>query len=209
MKTIRKLVATASAVALVIVASPAMAAAPYTVTAGSQTAGTVPIYGTTDAIYFYTDFIGFSCDSGSFTGTANLGTNPTGLGVATIDDTEWNDCLGPLSMPLAFDQIGSWDLNAVGDTVGGVTGTTITDIAMRVASVTAGQCEYTVTGQVGGSFNENTQQLTIDDLSPDNNLVISDVLGCFGQVLAGDAAYLAMTYDITNNSDGELAIASS
>ncbi|MBC7595781.1 MAG: hypothetical protein H7288_17900 [Kineosporiaceae bacterium] len=209
MKIAMKLLAAAGAAALVIVASPAMAAAPYTVTAGSQTTGTVAFDGATDAIQFHTDFVDMGCDSGSATGDANLGTNATGLAVANIDDTAWNGCLGPLSIPMNVDQIGIWDLNVKGDNVGGVIAGTITGVNARIASATAGQCEFTVTGQVGGSFNENTQQLAVDDASPDNNLVVSEVVGCFGQVLAGDAAFFAATYDMTNSSDGGLAIASS
>ena len=211
MKIAMKLLAAAGAAALVIVASPAMAAAPYTVTAGSQTTGTAAFDGATtaDGIVFYTDFVEMGCASGSATGNVTLGTNSTGNGVANIADTGWNDCVGPLGIPMTVDQIGTWDLNVQGDNVSGVIGGTITKVNARVASVTPGQCEFTATGQVGGSFNENTQQLTVDDLSADTALVVSDVVGCFGQVLEGDAAYFAATYDITNSSDGGLAIASS
>ena len=210
MKIAMKLLAAAGAAALVIVASPAMAAAPYTVTAGSQTAGTVTFNGTTtaDGIKFYTDFVTMGCASGSATGTVTLGTNSTGNGVANIADTGWNDCVGPLGIAMTVDQIGTWDLNVQGNNVSGVIAGTI-NVNARIASVTPGQCEYTATGQAGGSFDENTQQLTVDDTSPDNALVVSNVVGCFGQVLEGDAAYFAATYDITNSSDGGLAIASS
>ena len=229
MKIAMKLLAAAGAAALVIVASPAMAHAPYTVTAGSQTTGTVAFDGTTtaDGIKFYTDFVTMGCESGSATGNVNLGTvdgdgdgTPDGNGVANITDTGWNNCIGPLGIAMTVDQIGTWDLNVQGNNVGGVIAGTITNVNARVASVTPGQCEFTVTGQVGGSFDDEyfdpnidppkkQQLLTVDDTSPDNNLVVSDVTGCFGQVVTGDQAYFAATYDITNSSDGDLAIASS
>ena len=209
MKIAMKLLAAAGAAALVIVASPAMAAAPYTVTAGSQTTGTAAIDGATSQIIFHTDFVEMGCDSGSATGDANLGTNATGLKVANIDDTGWNGCVGPLGIPMTVDQVGIWDLNVQGDNVGGVITGTISNVNARIASATPGQCEFTVTGQVGGSFNENTQQLAVDATSPLNDLLVSEVVGCFGQVLDGDAAYYAATYDMTNSSDGGLAIASS
>ena len=209
MKIAMKLLAAAGAAALVIVASPAMAAAPYTVSAGSQTTGTAAIDGATDDIIFYTEFVEMGCDSGSATDDANLGTNSTGLGVANIDDTAWNGCLGPLNIPMTVDQVGIWNLNVQGDNVGGVIAGTISNVEARIASATPGQCEFTVTGQVGGSFNENTQQLTVDDTSPDTDLVVRDVRGCFGLVLADDPAFFAATYDMTNSPDGGLAIASS
>lgn len=209
MKTAMKLLAAAGASALVIVASPAMAAAPYDVSAGTETTGTAAIEGTTDDIIFYTDFVNMTCDSGTADGVANLGTNSTGNGVANISDTTWSSCLGPLDIPMTVDQIGTWNVNAVGDTVSGVTAGTISSITARVESVTPGQCEFTVTGTAGGSFNNTTQQLIVDDQSSANDLVISDVTGCFGQVLEGDPAYFGAAYDITNDSDGDLVIQSS
>ena len=174
-------------------------------------AGAAAFDGTTTAngIGFYTDYVEWSCASGSLVGDVNLGTNSTGNGVANIDDTGWNNCIFFLGMEMTVDQIGTWDLNVQGDNVSGVIAGTITNVNARIASVTPGQCEFTVTGQAGGSFNETTQQLTVDDTSPDNDLVVSDVTGCFGQVLAGDPLHFAATYDITNSSDGGLVIASS
>ena len=209
MRTLRKLAIATAAAALAIVASPAWAAAPYTVTAGTQTSGSVGYDGAADGIGIYTDYMEWSCDSGSVTGDLALGTSSTGAGVASIADSQWNDCLGPLDMPLPIDQIGSWNINVLGDSVGGVTDATITNINMRVAHPSPGTCAFTITGTAGGFFDENTQQFTIDDLSPNNDLVISDVTGCFNLVYANDAVYFAMTYDLSNDSDGDIAIASS
>ena len=163
----------------------------------------------TSQIAVYTDFIEWSCDSGAITGDVALGTNSTGAGVASIADSQWNDCLGPLQLPLPIDQIGRWNINVLRDTVDGVTDATITNITMRVAHPSPGTCEFTITGTAGGTFDENTQQLTIDDQSPAANLVISDVAGCFGLVLDDDAVYFAMTYDLSSDSSGEIVIASS
>lgn len=200
MKRITK--AAALAATGIIALAPAAMAATYTVAVGgSTTVGTNAYTASTGGINFDTNYgVPMTCSSGTAQGNIQRGatfTPPTPTTVATITNTTWSGCIAPtlFNTQLNVTQVGTWNLRADSAPVGGVVSGTITNVSAQVRSVINDRCEFDVNGTVDGSFDSNNQTLSIDDGTFD--LVISNVVGCFGEVLNGDEADFGATYAIS------------
>ena len=206
MKALRRILAIASAAALVTIAGPAWAAGPYTITAGTTSGGdvafTAATTGVSPQIHFNTPNVEMACASGTAAGLLHTGSNPTGVNIAGIDSTTWTDCLGPLNLPMTVTQTGApvpWRLNVTGTPTSGVTVGTIDQVSAHVeATGDPDTCQFDVTGSVDGNFNESGQALTITTPTAGAALRTTNVVGCFGLVDEGGPATFEGVYAISN-----------
>ncbi|HEX4723802.1 MAG TPA: hypothetical protein VH333_14900 [Pseudonocardiaceae bacterium] len=194
----------AAAAALIIGIGSASADDPtWSVSAGAASGGsTVAFTGTTSGaspqISFsdVTSGLDLNCDSGTAGGSATVGTGLSGAGIATISgpSTTWTNCVGPLGIELDPTGVGNWSLNAA-SYAGGVTSGTISNITATVHNPD-GNCDFTVTGTVNGTYDNASQALTV---TPDPTLSISGVTGCFGLINEGDQASFSASYHVVAN----------
>ena len=197
MKRITK--AAALAAAGIVALAPAAMAATYTVAVGgSTTSGSAPFTATTGAINFDTDYgVPMTCSSGTAAGNILRGTTftpPAATTVATITGTTWSGCIAPtlFNTQLNVTQLGTWNLKATSAPVNGVVTGRIDNVNAQVRSVINDRCEFDVAGSVAGSFNTNTQTLSITFSS--YPLYVTNVVGCFGEVQDGDLLDLDADY---------------
>ncbi|WP_375001742.1 hypothetical protein [Aeromicrobium sp. CTD01-1L150] len=196
MKFPRKSLAAAGAAALVMVAGAAYAGPPWTVSVGGDSTGSPASYtaetiGASPQIEFTVPGLNLGCDSGTAEGVIIPG--PTSGKAGEIADTEFIDCIGPLDIDLEVTQNATWDIEITGDNVGGVTPGAITNVDASVSNPD-GLCSFDVTGEVGGAFDENTQQLSVSG----GGLTVSNVDQCFGLILNGDPATFDGTYQLAD-----------
>ncbi|WP_019145139.1 hypothetical protein [Aeromicrobium massiliense] len=199
MKRITK--AAALAATSIIALAPAAMAATYTVAVGGNTTvGTNAYTASTGGITFDTNYgVPMTCSSGTAAGNIQRGatfTPPTASTVATITGTTWSGCIAPtlFNTQLNVTQVGTWNLKADSAPVGGVVSGEITNVSAQVRSVVNDLCEFDVTGTVDGSFDTNNQTLSIDG---GYGLTISNVVGCFGEVLDDDTATFGADYAVS------------
>lgn len=214
MKLMRLGVATAALSSLAF-AAPAMAAPPYDVLVGGSSADAdYPFTGTASPIDFTAHGVidvDMSCDQSVATGDVHGGPGQSGADIATIENTTWTDCVGPLGLEMTVVHGGSWLLN-VTDTA--VTGPPATDASVdgNISAVNAyvyatndeGGCAFTVTGVADGHFDEVNQDLVVaeDGLGAGDTLTISVAGGgstCSGLISDGDPASFAGTFDVATS----------
>lgn len=211
--------AVAGATALIAVAGPAWATGTYSISAGSTTSGDVPYTasttGATPQIDFHTAFVNMSCDAGTAAGFLHLGSNVPGDNIASIDSTTWTNCLS-FGLPMTVTQLSPntpatpWILNATGVPTSGVTAGTVTDVKAHVAHTPVNPndpslCSFDVSGSVDGNFNANNQSLNITSPTAGATLVISNIVGCFGQLVDQEEAFFEASYAISND-EGPVSI---
>lgn len=206
MSHIARLTAAAGAATVLSLTGVAWAAGPYTVTAGSQTSGTVSVNGTSvGTLTFEAPNSTASCESGSASGTINLGASGDGAGIGEIAASSWNNCTGSLGA-VTITQTAPWRLNATGVPTDGVTAGTIDQIAVHVSS---GSCSFDASGSADVSVRESDQTLNITPPTAGAKVVISNAsFGCFGVVSNGQEGTITASYAVTNSSDGALHITS-
>ena len=208
----KKILLMGAAAAALTLATPAMASAapPYTVSVGgSSTAGSHPFTAASvGGINFATALNTMSCTSATASGTVQSGTGLTT--VATIASTGWSGCTEQFGTPLTVTHAGSWSLTPTGTATSGSTDVVagkIIGVSAHVAdSSGTGLCDFTVGGNVDGSFNEGTQRLVIAETGADSSLTVTSVAGdCLGTIAVGDAASFSGSYAITS-PDGAINI---
>ena len=197
-----------SAAALVVFGAPAaFAASSYNVTAGSAPAGTVVGYtatttGASPQVTFTDTTAGvvLNCASASATGTVTAGTNLSGTGIGTVDGPRWalTTCTGPFGLTFTHTGVGSWGLDATGDTVGGVTPVSISGVNVHFAS---GGCDFDYTGSIDGTYTNGPSTGTLDLPGTTSTLTISNVSGSgflcvFAGIKNGDRASFEATYQV-------------
>lgn len=209
------------AVTALAFAAPAFAAGPYTVSVGGDSsAGDVAFEGTATPI----DFVAHSqitdvymdCAQSVATGDIHTGTNMSGSvpeHPATITDSDWSNCLGPLTLDMTVEQVGDWHLEVDGSASGNVVEGRIVDVEAHVyATNDPTSCAFTVSGAVDGSFDKAAQELTVaeDGLNPNgHDLTItldSSSSGCGGLISTGDAASFDGVYAIDTLGAGPVDI---
>ncbi|TCI98983.1 hypothetical protein [Aeromicrobium sp. IC_218] len=183
--------AAALAAGTLLTLAPAASATTYTVAVGgSTTVGNVPFTATTGGVEMSTNYgLPLTCTSSILRGDVLRGATfspPTASVIATITDSTWTGCLQPTIFNTQFTitQVGTWNVKADSSPVDGVFTGTITNIDAEFHSVVDDRCEYDVTGTVDYTFDSNTQTLNIDE--GNFALTISNVVGCFGEVMDGD-----------------------
>lgn len=205
----------------IAVAAPALAAPPYDVIVGGNgSERDVEFTGVAEPI----DFIGhglidvdMSCDKSTATGDVHAGPGNAGH-VATIDNSIWEGCVGPLQLDMEVQHQGEWELWA-DDT--SVTGPPPADTAVSgyIDNIEADvwatdepdDCAFTVTGAADATFNEVTQELNVaeDGTVADNHELTINVDGggstCGGLLSDGDPASFFGDFDVTN-ADGAIDI---
>lgn len=225
MRTMRfkKTAALSAAAALVALAGPANAAPPWNVTVGAATAP-VPFSAYTKApISFIVNGpagqVGMSCGAASAAGIIIPGSSTTGLRVAEIQGTSWSQCIGPGGLAMnvwsappvpGVPTSGKWPLNLTG-TTGPTWAGNISNINARVVSkLDSGgvpSCAFTVTGRANATFNtaqvsgnnNYTQTLTVNQPFTTPNLTVSNITGCFGQLVAGNPASFTGSFKVYNS----------
>lgn len=195
----------AASAAVVIAASPAVAATTYTVTAGSAPNGTKVSFtgkttGATPQVHFSdtTSSQDLTCDSGTAKGSTTTGTARPANGIATITGSAFKltNCTGPGGLPLFVTGSGIWKLNATSynATTGTTTGT-ITNIAAHVQTSDGTTCAFDVSGTVTATFKNSTQVLAVK--TTNSTLMLSNVQGCFGLLNNGDHATFRANYKVS------------
>ena len=185
--------------------SAAFAASSYNVTAGSAPASTVVGYTatTTGALphVTFTDTTSgtvYNCASASATGTITVGTNLSWTGIGTVDGTGWNTCTGPFGLTLTHTGVGSWNLDATGDTVGGVTPVSISGVNLHVSDP-GGSCDFDYTGSVNGTYTNGPSNGTLTLPGTSSGLTIKNVSGslcAFAGISNGHSASFKATYQV-------------
>ncbi|MER7606288.1 hypothetical protein [Nocardioides sp. NPDC127503] len=215
MKLMKLGVATAALSSLAF-AAPAMAAPPYDVLVGGNSADAdYPFTGTAAPIDFTAHGSVFDvemdCAQSVATGTVHGGPGQSGANVATIANTTWTDCTGPLGLDMTVEHIGQWQLNVTDTTV---TGPPAADAAVEgnISSVGAyvhatndeAGCAFTVSGVADGHFDEVNQDLVVaeDGLGAGDTLTISVAGGgstCSGLIADGDTASFGGTFGVATS----------
>lgn len=195
MKFPRKSLAAAGAAALIVVGgTAAFAGPPWTISVGGSSTGAPASYtAESGPVDFTVPGLNLGCDSSDAAGTITPGATSSTAGVIT--STTFDNCVGPLGIPLEVNQTGTWDINITGDNSGGVTPGQIGNVSASVSNPD-GLCSFDVSGTVAGSFDENNQALTADNTSGPDTLFVENVNGCFGLILEGDPATFDATYDL-------------
>ena len=104
-------------------------------------------------------------------------------------------CNGPLGLQVTHTGVGSWNLDATGDTVGGVTPVSISGVNLHVS----GDCDFDYTGSIDGTYTNRASNGTLTLPGTTSGLTISNVsgflCGSFGYQ-NGDSASLKATYQV-------------
>lgn len=205
----RHLAASLTATAVIATFSPASAAGPpYTVSVGGSSAGgTHPIHVASAGVVRFSarnqagTVVHMNCHALTGGGTVRSGSevNP----VATLTSTTWTGCSIP-GIQLTVTQSGPWGVLGTG--ANATSGTeriagTITDVVAGVrATANPDACRFTLSGAPRSSFDEAAQQLVVHETGHTGALVLSDVVGCFGQLQNGNRADLSATLDVTSSA---------
>ena len=190
--------ASLTAAVLALLAGPALATAPYTVSVGGDTIGTNHPFSAAGPIIFTVHNSGgdrvFTCRYLTLIGMVHTGTgvaNP----IASITYSTWDDCpFGAADMVITSNHTPPWTLNGTGTATAG----TSDDVAATIGSVNAqwswwgGACTFTTTGSINAVVHEGAQTLELTESA--GNLTISNTsFGCFGQISNGNKADLVGT----------------
>jgi hypothetical protein len=193
----------AASAAVVIAASPAVAATTYTVTAGSAAPGTKVNFtgkttGATPQVHFSAGTQNLTCDSGTAKGFTTTGNARAARGIATITGAAFKltNCIGPGGLPLFVTGSGAWKLNATGyNATTGTTTLTITNISAHVQTSDGTTCAFDVTGTVQATYTNSTQILSVK--TTNSTLTLSNLhQSCFGLLNDGDHATFRANYKI-------------
>ena len=189
----------AAAAGLALVAAPAFAGAPYTV---SGTAATATAKGNT---VLTANGQVLTCASSSLTVTPNVGSGKaTGNDLARVTAASWSGCdwngiAATVSVTSPSWQFNDTSGNNTSATTDVLTGTLTNISGVRVTTNTG--CAFNVGGSVGGYFDEDNgkggQELgvTSSSLSVSNANFL-----CFGIIGNGDAATFTGTYNSASQS---------
>lgn len=185
------LAAGAAMIASAVFVGPASAApATWTIDPGGPFTGTA---GTT-VLEVQESGVQLSCESAGATGEAKVGSGHSNP-LATISDTEFNNCTGPFGLVFEVTHGGVWTLN--GDTYDATTGTTTGTISNIVADISGPGCIAQVTGQVDATYTNSTAELRV---LPNFTLLITSVdpnENCFGLINPGEHASFDGVYEVS------------
>jgi hypothetical protein len=192
----------ASVAGLALMAGPALASAPYTVT----NSGTNPLVFTNKAtVNLAANGNNLPCTSSSLSVTVHTGTFSDPANIATIDPASFTGCTFA-GFPTTVTAVTPWQLIATGGNTSGTSDTitgTLTGISANInISGPFGACKFNVAGTVSGTFLEDNgkggQELSVTS----SNLTISGVntaLTCLGLVSNGNAASFTGAYNISGH----------
>jgi hypothetical protein len=196
---------------LAMVAAPALASAPYTVSVGGDTSGASYTMNATAKGNTTLTANGnvLTCTASTLTASTSVsgggihtGVNSTGLDIADITGATWTGCTFSGSFPATVTVTSpDWKFNVTGGNTSG-TSDTITGNLTNISNVLVdintgfGHCTFNVSGSVDGNFQESTtkgaQQLNVTN----SHLSLSNVsAACFGLVNNGDAATFSGQYN--------------
>lgn len=208
MKLKHSLVAGAT-LGLVAVAGPALATGSASTVAvgGNSTAGQSPVTATSDGpLTFQAEkpdgtFLTMNCTSGNVPASpasyVNRGTGVTNI--ATLNKVNFVSCTGP-GGALTVTTAPPWQLHRTGAVTAGATDVIAGHLEGIRATARNPVCSFTVTGGADGTFNEGNQKLTINETANgSNDLTVSGVTGCLGQVKNGGKAKFSGTFTTTTS----------
>lgn len=178
----------AALTSVVIGATPASAAAGWTVTPGGAATGTAgetilkvrPAGGGDETV--------LNCQSSVAQITAFSSTDNH---VANIDDITFNQCLLAGLLTFDVDAHTPWQLNALSFADPVVSG----EIVGISATISGPGCLAEVSGSVVGSYDNSTGQLTVDDQFT-LDIEVDPVDNCFFLIETGDEAAFSGVYDV-------------
>ncbi|HWM03493.1 MAG TPA: hypothetical protein VNP92_14265 [Actinophytocola sp.] len=182
--------------AVAVVASPASAAAPWTITPGGQANGTAGTTILTVRNAETGDELQMSCSSSTAGVMLESGTVP-GPKLATIPETggiAFNDCLLAGLITFEVEQVGDWTINGVSYDGSDVTTGTIDGVAARVIGP---GCDAMVAGSVNGTYTNSTDVLAVAN---DFTLTVTSVDAvddCLGLLHVNDTAAFSGSYAVT------------
>lgn len=200
----------AAVVGMTALAGPALASGnAYTVAVGGSTANTSYALSaaSTGTLQFvaernapFTTNLNMNCSSGNLTGTGstvNGGTSGGGAPTAIANLPAFNflGCTGPggaltvtTNTPMVLHGTSAATTAATDVVQGHIEGLNVT--------VSNAVCNFTVTGSADGSFNEATQQLTVNETG-DGSLTYTLNSGCLGQLPGSGEARFTGTFNVT------------
>lgn len=206
----KKTAALVGVTALVALAGPAMAVPTLVEVDGVGTNTDYPFTATTKgAVAFSSGSVTMGCTGATASGVIRGGTR--GNPIAEISNTGWTGCVGPAGISMSVDMkpIGApnpWYVNGYSGETNAITDTIVGDVTNVAARVRSNNpllpCSFQVTGSADGVFLEDVdkgsgnrgQDLVINENS--GNLVISNVVGCFGLLNNNDPADFAATFNV-------------
>jgi len=196
----------AATASLALVASPALASAPYTVAFDGDTSGaghTVTWVSRGDT-RLLVNGNAYTCTSSQLTTSFYTGTNATGNDIADVTAATWTGCTFSGLVPVTVTATGpSWDLNATGGNTStlddSITGS-LSNVAFHVdLNFGLGPCTYDVSGGLGDTFLEDNGtgdqelDLTSSALTISN---VNNTFACLGLVNNGDALTIDGSYNV-------------
>lgn len=204
---IKHLAAGAGVVGLVLAAGPAFATGnSYTVAVGgNSTAGTAAVTASATAPEFYAEkpdgtFLKLNCSSSTVpSGSGSVINKGTGItNVANLQGVTFNSCTGP-GGSLTVTTSGTWNLHGTSTATSAATDTIQGHVENVTANASNAVCSFKVTGGADGSFNEGTQQLSVNEQANGvgEALTVTNVTGCLGQIKNNGKAKFIGTYSVT------------
>lgn len=185
------LAAGAAVIASAVFVGPASAApATWTIDPGGPFTGTA---GTT-VLEVQESGVQLSCESAGATGEAKVGSGHSNP-LATLSDTDFNNCSGPFGLTFEVNHGGVWTLN--GDSYNASTGVTTGSIDNIVADITGPGCVAQVTGSVDATYTNGAAELRV---LPNFTLLIASVdetENCFGLINPGEHASFDGLFEVS------------
>lgn len=179
-------------------------AATFTVSASN----TSPTASSAGSVLFETPLVPMGCTSADATSmTAHTGTvtDPPGA-IATIHNTSWTSCTGPLGLPMQVQHVGDWELHVThpADVTAGNTDVIrgeITGVEAIVSEISnPANCTFTVKGKATGTWNEATSTLSVNETGFTGNLKVDKLhsTGCYGLIKPGHPANFVGDFVLDN-----------
>lgn len=190
-----------------LAAAPTFAASgpPYDVEVAGQNAVDTAFSAEAGAISFTIPLVSMGCTSTTGDGTILAGDTSPGGHIADITGTTWNGCTGPLGLPMSVTQDVTWEVHGTSpatdnqtDQIDGYVG----NVKATVRQVpNASACTFVVEGQASGYFDENTQELVVNQQQANSTLRVTDFTGCYGLVRLNDPASFDGTFKVGTEAD--------
>ncbi|RJQ67571.1 hypothetical protein D5S17_33625 [Pseudonocardiaceae bacterium YIM PH 21723] len=179
------LIAGLSTVVAVALSVPAQAADTWTV-AGLPDSGLITGSAPDTTLTVVRNGTKLSCKTSTVTAHAKNGSGQAGDGIATVSQSTWQQCSGPLGITFEVTHVGSWLLNAKAYDGKDIVEGTLSEVK---ASIKGPNCNADGSGSAAGEISNVKRTLTV---KPELNAkygvkaVVTGVKGCFGLMKDGD-----------------------
>lgn len=174
------------------------AAASYNLTASAPNTLTFSVQRSTTPL-------NMTCTSGAVPASpvSTVQGGPGVTNIATLNKVNFSGCTGP-GGALTVTTSGAWTLHRTGGTVTSAQTDVVSGHIENITAVVSNTvCEFTVTGQADGTFNEATQTLTINETGFDGDLDVvrstNPAKACLNQVPTTSVANFGGAFSVTTS----------